>query len=84
MRGWMSLPVLDGITGDIVGMVTPREGMKTSLGSILRCEGAGSFTFQDENGVMILHRQASPWVEEEEARAWGFTINDYPATAIAV
>lgn len=84
MRGWMSLPVLDGVTGDIVGMITPRQGLKTSHGSILRYEGAGSFIFLDENGVRIHHRQASPWVEEEEARAWGFTVNDYPATAIAV
>ena len=84
MRGWLSLPVLDGVTGDIAGKIPPRQGLKTNCGTILRCEGGGCFTFVDENGVLLRHQKATPWVEEEEARRWGFTNHTNSTTAIAV
>lgn len=84
MRGWLSLPVLDGVTGEIVGMIAPRQGLKTNHGAILRYDGSGDFTFADDMGVIVQHRDASPWVEEEEALRWGFVDHARLATAIAV
>jgi hypothetical protein len=84
MRGWLSLPVLDGATGDIIGMISPRPGLMTNLGTIQSYEGGGDFTFRDENGVLVRHPKASPWVQEDEALRWGFADSAYLITAIAV
>lgn len=83
MFGLFTLPVLDGATGDIIGMTPPSMGMMTNLGAILRCEGGG-FTFLDDNGVVSVHHAARPWVEEEEAKRWGFAPANRLITAIAV
>jgi len=84
MRGWLTLPVLDGISGDIIGMIAPRQGLVTNYGAILRYEGSGDFTFEDEQGIVSRHREASPWVEEDEALRWGFIDKARLTTAIAV
>jgi len=72
MRGWLSLPVLDSVTGEIIGVMSPRQGLVTNMGVILRHEGGSDFTFRDENGVLVRHPNAKPWVREEEARRFGF------------
>lgn len=83
MRGLFSLPVLDSVTGDVIGMIPPNPGMVTSLGSIRRCDG-NCYTFVDENGVTAVHDGAWPWVEEEEAVRWGFVERGCTACAMAV
>jgi len=84
MRGWFSLPVLDSVSGDIIGMIAPRQGLMTSHGAILRYEGCGDFTFEDQGGVVIRQQDASPWVEEDEALKWGFVDQARLTCAIAV
>jgi hypothetical protein len=84
MRGWITLAVLDGVTGEIAGNIRPRKGMKTSLGTILRFSDGGTFTFQDEGGVVARHRQAEPFVEEDEARKWGYACAHPLTSAMAV
>jgi hypothetical protein len=83
MLGLFTLPVLDGATGEIIGMTPPTMGMITNLGAILRCEGGG-FTILDDRGVVSVHVAARPWVEEEEAKRWGFAPVTRLTTAIAV
>jgi hypothetical protein len=73
MRALFSLPVLDDATGEIIGLIAPRPGMMTSMGSIMQVEGPGAFIFSDSNGVLAMHGHAKPWVEEAEARGWGFS-----------
>ncbi|MBI4803957.1 MAG: hypothetical protein HY795_01840 [Desulfovibrio sp.] len=83
MLGLFTLPVLDGETGEIIGMTPPNMGMITNFGAILRYEGCG-FTFLDDNGIVSVHDAARPWVEEEEAKRWGFAPATRLTTAIAV
>jgi hypothetical protein len=83
MLGLFTLPVLDGETGEIIGITPPSMGMDTNLGAILRCEGGG-FTFLDDKGIVSIHEAARPWVEEEEAKRWGFVPATRLTTAIAV
>lgn len=83
MRALFSLPVLDDATGEIIGIIAPRPGMMTSMGAILMVEGPGAFVFSDSNGVRASHGHAKPWVEEAEARNWGFS-KDYETCALAV
>jgi len=84
MRGRYSLPVLGGITGDVIGVISPRKGLVTNMGVVLNHGANRDFTFRDENGVLVRHPHARPWVREEEARRWGFIDASYRATAIAV
>ena len=84
MRGWLSLPVLDSVAGEIIGEIAPRRGLVTNMGVILSHEGGSDFTFRDENGVLIRHPAASPWVREEDARRFGFAAQPYLETAMAV
>lgn len=84
MRGWITLAVLDGVTGEIAGTIRPRKGMKTNLGTILRFSGGGDFTFVDDAGVAAEHRLAEPLVEEDEARKWGFAASHPLTSAMAV
>lgn len=72
MRTLFPLPVLGDLTGEIIGLIPPRTGMMTSLGTIVHMEGPRSFVFSDSFGVRARHAQARPWVEEEEALRWGF------------
>jgi len=85
MRGWLSLPVLDSVTGEIMGVMSPRQGLVTNMGVILSHEGGSDFTFRDENGVLVRHPNARPFVREEDARRFGFAGSPYlmPA-AVAV
>jgi len=73
MRALFSLPVLDGVSGEIIGIIAPQAGMVTSMGSILLVEGPGVFIFSDHNGVHIRHEHAKPWIDEDEAQRWGFS-----------
>jgi len=84
MRGQLSLPVLDGVTGEVIGVISPRKGLITNMGVVLNHGANRDFTFRDANGVLIRHPHARPWVQGEEARRWGFVGASYRATAMAV
>lgn len=84
MHEWLSLPVLDSLSGEVIGMIPPRQWLVTNLGTIQHYDGHGAFIFVDSNGVVVTHPQPSPWVELEEAQRWGFMEREYVPTAIAV
>jgi len=84
MREWLSLPVVDNMSGEVIGMIPPRQWLVTNLGTIQHYDGGGGFVFVDSNGVVAQYSEATPWVELDEAVRWGFMESDYSITAMAV
>jgi len=83
MRGKLLLYVLCRETGEIIGRVAARPGLRTARGVVLRV-GVGELVVADRPEVSAAYRETLPCVSEEEARRWGFT-NDSPLTsAVAV
>ena len=84
MRGRMSLPVLDDVSGEVMGVIEAQEGLLTSLGVFLGMSDEGALTFVDAGGVVSRHPQARPFVMEDEARKWSFVQAQAQSLAMAV